>query len=41
MTEAVDRRDFLSSSVSPELKALKLRDPDRFFVGGLHQNVKA
>ena len=41
MTEAVDWRDVLSSSVSLELKALKLRVPDRFFVSGLHQNVKA
>ena len=41
MTEAVDWRDVLSSSVSLELKALKLRVSDRFFVGGLHQNVKA
>ena len=41
MTEAVNWKDVLSSSVSLELKALKLRVPDRFFVGGLHQNVKA
>ena len=41
MTEAVDWRDVLSSSVSLEFKALKLRVSDRFFVGGLHQNVKA
>ena len=41
MTEAVDWRDVLSSSVSLELKALKSRVSDRFFVGGLHQNVKA
>ena len=27
--------------MSPELEALKLRDPDHFFFGGLHQNVKA
>ena len=41
MTEAVDWRDVLSLSVSLELKALKLRVPDRFFVGGFHQNVMA
>lgn len=31
----------LSSSVSPKLEVLQLRDPDHFFVGGLHQNIKA
>ena len=41
VTEAVDWRDVLSSGVSPELEALKLRDPDRFFAGGLSQNLKA
>ena len=41
MTEAVDWRDALSSGVSLELKALKLRDANRSFVGALHQNVKA
>ena len=41
VTEAVDWRDVLSSGVSIELKALKLRDPNRSFIGGLHQNVKA
>lgn len=41
VTQAVHWRDVLSPGVSPELEALKLRDPDHFFVGGLHQNVKA
>lgn len=39
--ETVDWKDVLSSGMSPELEALKLRDPDHFFVGGVHQNVKA
>ena len=30
----------LSLGVSHELEALKLRDPDRFFFDGFHQNVK-
>ena len=42
VTEAVHWRDVLSSGASVELEALKLRDPDHFFVGGLHQqDVKA
>ena len=41
MTEVVNWREVLSSGVSPELEALKLKDPDHFLVGGLHQNVKA
>ena len=41
VTEAVDWRDVLSSGLSLALKALKLRDPNRSFVGGLQQNVKA
>ena len=31
----------LSSGVSPVLEALQLRDPDRFFICGLHRNIKA
>ena len=31
VTEAVDWRDVLSSGLSFELKALKLRDPNRSF----------
>lgn len=27
--------------MSPDLEAFKLRDPDHFSVGGLHQNVEA
>ena len=41
VTEAVHLRDVLSLGVSPVLEALKLRDPDDFFVGGLHQYVRA
>ena len=41
VTEAVHWREVLSSGVSPVLEALKLGDPDHFFVGGLHQNVRA
>ena len=41
VAQTVHWRDVLSSGVSPELEALRLRDPDHFSVGGLHQSVKA
>ena len=41
VTEGVHWRDVLSSGMPPVLEALNLRDPDHFFVGGLHQNVRA
>ena len=34
VTKAVNWRDVLSSGVSSELEAIKLRDPDYFLVGG-------
>lgn len=40
VTEVVHWKDVLSG-VSPDLEAFKLRDPDHFSVGGLHQNVEA
>ncbi|KAL9951622.1 hypothetical protein ACROYT_G044322 [Oculina patagonica] len=40
VTEVVHWKDILSG-VAPELEAFKLRDPDHFSVGGLHQNVGA
>ena len=40
VTEVVHWQD-VPSGVSPDLEAFKLRDPDHFSVGGLHQNVEA
>ena len=40
VTEVVHWKDVLSG-MSPDLEAFKLRDPDHFSVGGLHQNVEA
>ena len=40
VSEAVHWRDVLLSGVSPELEALKLRDPGHFFVGGLHRTLR-
>ena len=40
VTEVVHWKDVLSG-VSPDLEAFKLRDPDHFSVGGLHQNAEA
>ena len=34
-------KDVILSGVSPVLQNLRLRDPDNFLVGGLHQNVGA
>lgn len=39
VAEVMHWKDMLSG-VSPDLEAFKLRDPDHFSVGGLHQNVE-